>query len=395
MSELIIDSFAGGGGASTGILWVTGRHPDIAINHDEAAIACHERNHPTTRHYREDVWAVEPVEACAGRSVGLAWFSPDCTHFSRAKGGAPRSSKVRGLAWVVLRWARAVRPRVIVLENVEEFTTWGPLDETGQPCKERAGETFGRWHQELEDLGYVVEYRSLHAHHYGAPTSRKRLFLIARCDGKPIVWPTPTHDESNYRTAAECIDWSIPAPSIFGRKRPLSDTTMRRIAAGVQRFVVGAPTPYGAAVLAIDHKSSGASAVWPIDVPLNTITTKARHCVLVARTDGDGCADTVGAFLLAYYGSEAGRAGDTLEQPLRTIVTKDRFGLVVTSHREQRIVDIGMRMLQPHELAAAQGFPPDYDLGDLSKRDQVRLIGNSVCPHVAEAIVRANYVEGK
>lgn len=262
--EIIVDSFAGGGGASTGIEMALGRSPDIAINHDAEALSMHERNHPATRHIAHDVWKVDPVAECCGRPVGLLWASPDCKHFSKAKGGEPREKGIRDLAWVVVRWAEQVRPRVILLENVEEFQTWGPLTEDRQPCPKRKGETFRRWVGELERLGYVVEWRELRACDYGAPTIRKRLFLVARCDGRPIVWPEPTHGDPKsgavlsgrltpWRTAAEIIDWSIPCPSIFltreegraiGVIRPLAEATMARIAKGVQRYVLDAAKPF-------------------------------------------------------------------------------------------------------------------------------------------------------
>ena len=318
---MIIDLFAGGGGASTGILWATGRHPDVAVNHDPDAIAVHSLNHPTTRHYIEDVWQVDPLEATGGAPVDLLWSSPDCTHFSRAKGAAPVSDGRRGLAGVVIRWARAVRPRVVILENVEEFRTWGPLREDGTPCPERAGETFGQWLQELEGLGYAAEFRTLHAHHYGAPTIRKRLFMVARCDGHPIVWPEPT---GTHGTARDCIDWSVPGRSISNRSRPLSEKTQMRIADGRERF-------------------------------------------------GD-------TFLVPYYGSERGAV--SLDLPMRTITTRDRFALVQGDT---------IRMLTPEECARAQGFPVDYQFGDLAKTSRMRLVGNSVCPPVAAAIVRSNY----
>jgi site-specific DNA-cytosine methylase len=274
MIELIVDSFAGGGGASTGIEMALGRSPDIAINHDATALAMHEVNHPATTHLVSDVWEVDPVEVTAGRPVGLAWFSPDCKHFSKAKGGKPVEKKIRGLAWVVVHWANVVAPRVIILENVEEFATWGPLGADNKPCPLQKGLTFKRWLSELERLGYVVEWRELRACDYGAPTLRKRLFLIARCDGEPIVWPVPTHkrvkayrdgradveklgsalvpDVKPARVAAEIIDWSLPCPSIFDTAkqikekyglravRPLQKATMARLAKGVRRYVVDA-----------------------------------------------------------------------------------------------------------------------------------------------------------
>ena len=270
---LIVDNFAGGGGASPGIEAALGRPVDIAINHDPGAIAMHTVNHPQTLHYCESVWDVDPVKVCGGRSVALAWFSPDCKHFSKAKGGKPVEKKIRGLAWVVLRWAAKVRPRVIMLENVEEFQTWGPLV-NNRPCPARKGETFRRWIQQLKALGYQVEYRELRACDYGAPTIRKRLFVIARCDGEPIVWPAPMHGPGlkPYRTAAEIIDWSIPVKSIFGRKRPLAENTMRRIAKGIQRFVIEHPDPFIAPVDAspfiTEHANGSSQRNMPIDEPL-------------------------------------------------------------------------------------------------------------------------------
>lgn len=229
--EIIVDNFAGGGGASCGIELALGRHVDIAINHDPEAVGMHAMNHPQTEHHCESVWDVDPLDLVKGRPVGLAWFSPDCKHFSKAKGGKPRDKKIRGLAWVAMRWAALVRPRVIMLENVEEFRTWGPVLADGNPCPKRKGNTFRSFVRQLQEIGYAVEHRELRACDFGAPTIRKRLFLIARCDGRPIVWPEPTHGAPDsapvkakqrkpWRTAAECIDWSIPCPSIFERARP-------------------------------------------------------------------------------------------------------------------------------------------------------------------------------
>jgi DNA (cytosine-5)-methyltransferase 1 len=261
-NELIVDNFAGGGGASLGIEQALGRHIDIAINHDAEALAMHTANHPHTRHFIESVWDVDPEKVCAGRPVGLAWFSPDCKHHSKARGSKPVDKKIRGLAWVVVRWARAVKPRVIALENVEEFKEWGSVihavDDDGKlrhhkdgkpvmvPNPKRTGATFRRWKRELEKLGYKVEHRELRAHEYGAPTIRKRLFIIARCDGLPIRWPEQTHGPGKlpYRTAAECIDFSAPARSIFERKRPLAEGTLRRIAKGLKRYVLETKEPF-------------------------------------------------------------------------------------------------------------------------------------------------------
>lgn len=280
--ELVVDLFAGGGGASTGIEQAIGRHVDIAVNHDALAVAQHFANHPQTHHYCEDVFDVNPVDVTEGRPVGLLWASPDCKHFSKAKGGKPVSKKIRGLAWVVVRWAKEVKPRVICLENVEEFQTWGPLGEDGRPCPDRKGLTFRRWVKQLENLGYKVEWKELRACDYGTPTIRKRLFLVARRDGQPIVWPAPTHAKPDakgkvpkgmqpWRTAAECIDWSIKAPSIFERDRPLAPATLRRIAHGIRRYVLEAAKPF---IVPVTHQ--GDDRVHAIDESLRTVTSAKR-----------------------------------------------------------------------------------------------------------------------
>ena len=534
--ELVVDNFAGGGGASTGIDAAIGRPVDIAINHSPEAIAMHRANHPETKHFCENILEVDPREACGSRPVGLAWFSPDCTHFSRAKGTAPRSKEIRGLAWVVIRWARAVRPRIIVLENVEEFQTWGPLADDGRPDPARAGETYRQWLGELGALGYSIEVRSLVAADYGTPTTRRRLFLIARRDGAGAAWPEPTHGEGRgerWRPAAEIIDWSIPCPSIFDRRRPLAEATLRRIAAGIRRYVVEAADPF---IIPVTHQ--GDARVHGIDQPVRTITaanrgelalvtpfvaqvshgdwgyrdgarsrsldeplqtvtasrdhalvapfivrhghystitgaglregcgagtfrgqpveaplatvcaTNDKHLVVPLITKhyggvvghgvrrplgavtardhhaltaafltkyygtstgsdlraplptvtagggkGGGHLAAVRAFLVKYYGE--GRA-QSLADPLHTVTSKARFGLVTIHGVDYEIADIGMRMLQPHELFAAQGFPPDYEIAPehngrpLTKTAQIALAGNSVCPQVAEAVVAAN-----
>lgn len=560
--EITVDNFAGGGGASLGIERGLGRAVDVAINHDARAVAMHRVNHPHTLHLCQDVWEVDPIEAVAGRPVGVAWFSPDCTFHSKARGGKPiRTKKRRDLAWVVLRWGALVRPRIIMLENVEEFADWGPLtrkrgrDRHPRPCRRRKGRTFRRFIAQLEALGYVVEWRELRACDYGAPTIRKRLFLVARCDGLPIVWPEVTHgrvsdsagscdrttenqkrdaqigredsaterkrngecgntskfsglhqvrgasnrqpgrDKSPrplkpYRTAAECIDWSIPCPSIFERKRPLADNTLKRIANGIKRYVLDSGDPFivqvnhhgGTRVHSIDdplntvqassregkalvmptliqtgygerqgqaprvpglHKPLGTvvgtpkhalvsafiarhfggMTSRPIDKPLPTTTTRgtqnqvvAAHlthlygtnkggggnprCPLGTVTGGGNHAGLVAALLVKYYGCDV--YGQGLDEPLHTVPTKERFGLV-TVHIDGEpyiITDIGMRMLQPRELFNAQGFPREYVIdhgvdGDgrrvtLTKTEQVKFCGNSVCPDVVEALVRAN-----
>lgn len=332
--EIIVDNFAGGGGASAGIEMALRRQVDIAINHDPEAVAMHTANHPWTKHYCEDVWSVDPIQAVGGRRVGLAWFSPDCKHFSKAKGGKPVSRKVRGLAWVVIRWAQKVRPRVIMLENVEEFQDWGPVvpacDKHGRPrigadgkvvllpCGINRGATFYRWVGRLESLGYKVEWKELRACDYGAPTIRRRLFLVARCDGTPIVWPDPTHGDPKsaavkkgklkpWRTAAECIDWSIPAPSIFERERPLAEATCRRIAKGIVRYVVNNPDPF-----IVTYYGDQA------DEPLRTICAniKGGHHALVS------------AFIAKHYG---GVIGHEVEQSIGTVTTVDHHSLVTAN----------------------------------------------------------------
>ena len=264
---LIIDSFAGGGGASTGIEQALGRSPDVAINHNAAALALHAANHPETLHLSNDIWDVDPVEVAGGRHVGLLWASPDCKHFSKAKGGAPRDRNIRDLAWVVVRWAEYVRPDVILMENVEEFRGWGPLGNEGQPIKELEGQTFEMWVKRLRHAGYRVQWRELRACDYGAPTIRKRFFMVARRDDRPITWPKPTHGAPDsaavkrgnrlaWRTAAECIDWTLPCPSIFDTKaqiraqhnltavRPLAPNTLARVARGMKRYVIDADRPF-------------------------------------------------------------------------------------------------------------------------------------------------------
>lgn len=540
--ELVVDLFAGGGGASTGLAWAY-REPDVAINHDPVAIAVHRANHPNTAHYCTDVFEVDPAQATGGQPVGVLWASPDCKHFSKAKGGKPVSKKIRSLAWVVIKWASAVRPRVILLENVEEFQTWGPLGPDNSPCPARKGTTFARWKRQLERMGYRVEHRELRACDYGAPTIRKRLYLIARCDGLPIVWPAETHGAPDsllvkqgkrqpWRTAAECIDWSIPCPSIFERSKPLADATCRRIAKGIMRYVVNSAEPFvvtnttghpGAPVSAplrtvttgghhavvvptlapflTEHANASSQRTFRADEPLRTqvaqvkgghfalvqaflakhytgvvgsdladpigtVTSVDHHSLVTAHltkfranstgqsatdpmctvtansfikrpggaapigvvtsnlvklrnnqfgqgtdepvptlTAGGGHVGEVRAFLIKYYGTD----GDIgLREPLHTVTTRDRFGLVTVHGQEYAIVDIGLRMLTPRELARAQGFPDDYILDrgwfvdakapagewrPTTKTDQVRLIGNSVCPPVAAAIARANLAD--
>lgn len=540
--ELIVDNFAGGGGASTGIELATGYSVDIAINHDPEAIRMHKANHPYTKHYCENVWSVDPVKACKGHPVALAWLSPDCKHFSKAKGGKPKDKNIRGLAWVACRWAGLVRPRVIMLENVEEFKTWGPLGRRRHPIKAKKGVTFQKFVSHLENLGYAVEYRELVAADYGAPTMRKRFFLIARCDGKPIVWPEPTHGPADseavkagllmpYAGAYTQIDFSLPCPSIFDTAeeikekygiravRPLAPKTMERIARGLKKFVLENPEPfiiqcnhggerrpqdirepmptitgkhgYGVVepyLVQIGQTGFAADRSKDVREPLTTIVSKNEHCLVaptliqyhsetsakeargqqlteplmtvdgsnrygmvsaflqkyfgggytgagaelkeplptVTAVDhnsivtanliqmnnhcdgkditeplptimaGDGHFGEVRAFLCKYYGSGTGQ---DIKEPLGTVTSRDRFGLVTIAGVDYQIVDIGLRMLEPKELYGCQGFPNDYIIDHdytgktYPRSEQVRRCGNAVCPPIPAALVRANLPE--
>lgn len=332
---LLVDSFAGGGGASTGFRLALGRDVDIAINHDPEAIRMHMANHPGTKHYCESVWNVDPREACAGQPVDVAWFSPDCKHFSKAKGAALVDKGIRGLAWIVLRWAGTVRPSVIILENVEEFVTWGPVRK-GKPIKSRKGETFRQWLSQLEALGYVVEYRELVAADYGAPTSRKRFYLVARCDGNPIVWPEPTHASPEtldaasgwkqpWRTAAEIIDWSLPCPSIFASKqeikeqygvnavRPLADNTLKRIARGIDKFTIKSAKPF---IVGTNHTTTVGEYDFfrggDVEQPYGTITAK----------NGSGVVNPIVQPFIALNNDHCNARG--IAEPVATITTGNR-----------------------------------------------------------------------
>lgn len=325
--EIIVDNFAGGGGASTGIEIATGMAVAIAINHDPAAILMHKTNHPYTEHLQASVWDVDPKAVCRGRPVGLAWFSPDCKHFSKAKGAALVDRKIRGLAWITLRWAATVRPRVIILENVEEFQTWGPVRK-GKPLKKLAGTTFRKFISQLEALGYTVEFRELVAADFGAPTSRKRFYMIARCDGRPIVWPKPTHSKTGadglpkWRAASEIIDWSLPCPSVFASKaeimeryglkavRPLAKNTMRRIIRGVDKFTIRSGKPF---IVECNH--SGGGHIAPVGDAYKTITAK--------HTGG-----IVAPSLIQYHTeqTESVRASG-LGAPINTVDASNRYGL--------------------------------------------------------------------
>lgn len=390
--EIIVDNFAGGGGASTGIEFATGRVVSIAVNHDPDAILMHRTNHPNTEHYQASVWDVDPVEVCHGRPVGLAWFSPDCKHFSKAKGKALVDKKIRGLAWIVLRWAAKVRPRVIMLENVEEFQTWGPV-RRGKPIKSKAGQTFRKWISQLRDLGYDIEYRELVAADYGAPTSRKRFVLIARCDGVPIKFPERTHAPADHpdvisgklkpwRSAAEIIDWSLPTYSIFESKeeiaekygvkavRPLADNTMRRIIRGVDKFTLKSGKPFIVPV-GYGERKGQAPRVHDIDAPLPTVvsTVKANVCqpivapYIVTNNAGNAPHDireplptvTTGGrhlyctpFISKFYG---GVIGENVTEPLPTVTSIDHNALVspclIQYHSEQSEKVRGQSVSEP------------------------------------------------
>jgi DNA (cytosine-5)-methyltransferase 1 len=490
--EIVVDNFAGGGGASTGMELGLNRHVDIAINHDKDAIDMHKMNHPETKHYCESVWDVDPVEACNGKPVGLAWFSPDCKHFSKAKGATPVNKNIRGLAWVAVRWAALVPVRMIMLENVEEFLTWGPVVD-GKPCKQRKGETFNGFIAALTTglgvsnpswsdvyhalfkfnidlayklkiykqikcgLGYSVDYKVLHACDFGAPTIRKRLFLVARNDGQSIEWPEHTHGKGlrPYRTAADIIDWNIPVRSIFNRKRPLAENTMKRIAKGLDKFIFNSDNPFivpdeCSMPFITEHANASSQRNMPADEPLRTICAEVKggHYALVAPIIARQFGKSIGhevtkplgtitcsgmgksqlitshivkmrgtnlghgtdepvhtisaggfhigevrAFLVEYYGTGNAHRCD---KPLHTVTSRDRFGLVTIKGEDYQIIDIGMRMLEPHELFAAQGFPDSYLISHdssgkkLSKAKQVARCGNAVCPPVAQALVESN-----
>lgn len=440
--ELIVDNFAGGGGASTGIELATGYNVDIAINHDPEAIRMHKTNHPDTKHYCENVWDIDPVKVCGGHPVALAWFSPDCKHFSKAKGGKPKDKNIRGLAWVACRWAGLVRPRVIMLENVEEFKTWGPLNRSHRPIKKKAGQTYEKFISQLQGLGYEVQTAELTAADYGAPTMRKRFFMIARCDGRPIVWPEPTHGPAHseavrtgrvkpYVGAYTQIDFGRPCPSIFDTSeeikekygiravRPLAQKTMDRIARGIKKFVFDNPEPFVVGdniwTLIQYHSETSGREVrgQKITDPVMTVDGSNRYGLVASTLSkfykngtgqdereplhtivaGDGHFGEVRAFLTKYYGVGVGQ---DVSDPLDTITPKDRFGLVIVQGVDYQIVDIGLRMLEPKELYGCQGFPDNYIIdhdytGKAYKRsEQVKRCGNAVCPPIPAALVRAN-----
>lgn len=399
MENLIIDCFAGGGGASVGIEMALGRQVDIAINHDPDAILMHKTNHPKTLHLTEDIFRVDLKKYVKGKRVALMWASPDCTSHSKAKGGKPREKGLRILPWAVYKHAKAILPDVIIMENVEEIQQWGPLDENGHPIKERRGEDYKKFITAMKSLGYIFDCRELIAADYGAPTTRKRWYAIFRRDGKDIVWPEKTNFKSRDPKWQECgvyIDWSDLGKTIFDRPKPLADATMKRIANGIRKYVIDNPSPYivrnkDAVAFMIQYhgetkngESRGQLLTEPIK-PLHTITTSPGHFGLIS------------AFLIKYYGTGGGQE---LSNPLATITTKDRFGLVnviLDIEGEKYVMkDIFLRMLKPEELKLMQGFPDDYIIDrDYKYRrypiaKQVARIGNSVVPIMAQKLVEAN-----
>ncbi len=364
---LIVDLFAGGGGASLGMEMALGRAVDVAVNHNPEAVAIHELNHPGTRHFVQNICQIHPLDATGAQPVDVLWASPDCKHFSKAKGTAPKARNIRELAWAVVHWVRYTNPKLVIIENVEEFQGWGPIDGEGKPIKEKAGETFKRWLAALERLGYRADFRRLRACDYGAPTIRRRLFIVARRDGRAVAWPEAGHGPGQplpYRTAAECIDWSIPVPSIFGRKRPLVENTLKRIAEGLRRYVLEAEAPF---IVAPDDaafliKSNHTADYYQcfrgqgLDEPLQTVTQSPGFSLVKAHLvapfiqhmqhGGLGCCGVmpgneplrtvtdypkgggmalVTAYLAHFYGTM--QDGD-ITKPLKTVTSKNHIGVV-------------------------------------------------------------------
>lgn len=407
--ELIVDNFAGGGGASTGIELAAGRPVDIAINHDPDAILMHKTNHPHTVHYCESIWKVDPRQVCSDKPVGLMWLSPDCKHFSRAKGGKPVDRNIRGLAWIAVRWASTVRPRVIMLENVPEFQTWGPLTADGYPDKKRIGTTFRSFVNALKIHGYDVQWKELRACDYGAPTIRKRFFLVARCDGRPIVFPEPTHGEGllPYRTAAECIDWSIPCKSIFERGKPLAANTMRRIARGLDKFTLRArepfivPTGYG-------ERQGQSPRVNSLNEPLSTIVSTVKQALIapsvqkyfggITGSAADEPLSTVTAkdhnallspYLIQYHSETVSREvrGQALTEPILTVDASNRYGLIAVhsvkyySGDNSSSCDAPLGTITTHDRCglvktSLRKYPPEHSLGHWS---EIRALLNEHC----------------
>lgn len=428
MNGLIIDCFAGGGGASVGIEMALGRPVDIAVNHDPEAIRMHKVNHPDTVHLTEDIFNVNLQKYVKGRKVSLMWASPDCTSHSKAKGGQPRKKGLRILPWAVYKHAKQILPEVIIMENVEEIQQWGPLDENGRPIKERQGEDYEKFISSMKKLGYIFDSRELVAADYGAPTTRKRWYAVFRRDGKDIIWPEQTHFkdlEPRWKQCGDYIDWSDLGKSIFDRPKPLAEATQKRIANGIRKYILENPEPYivkndDAISFLIQYhgeQKEGESRGQLLSEPIKTIDTSNRYGLVTAfitkyyKTGiGQGCDEPlhtittspghfglVSAFLIKYYGSGCGQE---LKEPLATITTKDRFGLVnvvIDIEGEKYIIkDIFLRMLNPEELKLMQGFPKDYIIDrDIEWKkypikEQVARIGNSVVPVMAEALVNAN-----
>ena len=423
---LIIDCFAGGGGASVGIEMALGRPVDIAVNHDPQAILMHKTNHPNTLHLTEDIFKVDLQKYVAGRHVALMWASPDCTSHSKAKGGQPRKHGLRILPWAVYKHAKKILPDVIIMENVEEIQQWGPLDETGRPIKERMGEDYNKFINAMITLGYIFESRELVAADFGAPTTRKRWYAIFRRDGRDIVWPAQTRFKDHEPKWEECgkyIDWSDLGTSIFDRKRPLAEATQKRIANGIRKYIIENPDPYivkskDAVAFMIQYhgeQKEGACRGQTLSEPIKTIDTSNRYGLVSAfitkfyKTGvGQSCTEPlhtittsqghfglISAFLVKYYGTGCGQQ---LSDPLATITTKDRFGLVTVriKGKQYLIKDVFLRMLKPEELKVMQGFPKDYIIdrdyrwNKYPASEQVKRIGNSVVPIMARELVSAN-----
>lgn len=430
MKDLIVDCFAGGGGASVGIEMALGRPVDIAINHDPDAILMHKTNHQDTLHLTEDIFKVNLKKYVKGQHVALMWASPDCTSHSKAKGGKPREKGLRILPWAVYKHAKEILPDVVLMENVEEIQQWGPLDEKGYPIPEKKGEDYKKFITAMKSLGYRFGSRELVAADYGAPTTRKRWYAVFRRDGKEIRWPEQTHSADGigfekWKPCGGYIDWSDLGSSIFDRKKPLAEATQKRIANGIKKYIIDAESPYivrnGEALAYIiqyhGETRAGDSRGQLLTEPIKTIDTSNRYGLVTAFITkyyksgiGQGCDDPihtittspghfglVSAFLIKYYG---GGCGQTLDRPLDTITTKDRFGLVnviLDIDGEQYIIsDIFLRMLKPEELKLMQGFPKDYIIDrDYNWKKypiakQVARIGNSVVPIMAEKLVEAN-----
>lgn len=426
--DLIIDCFAGGGGASVGIQMALGRSPDIAINHDPAAILMHRTNHPDTLHLTEDIFKVDLKKYVNRRKVALMWASPDCTSHSKAKGGQPRKSGLRMLPWAVFKHVKALLPDVIIMENVEEIQQWGPLDKSGRPIRARAGEEYRRFISSMTALGYRFDSRELVAADYGVPTTRKRWYAIFRRDSRDIAWPAQTHYRNGTPKWKECgdyINWQNLGKSIFDRKKPLADATQKRIANGIRKYIIENKNPYivkdkGAIAYIIQYhaeQKDGDSRGQRLDEPIKTIDTSNRYGLVTAFVTkfyksgtGQSCKEPihtittspghfglVSAFLIKYYGTGCGQ---TVDAPLATITTKDRYGLVNVlidiDGEKYTIHDIFLRMLEPEELKVMQGFPEsyiidrDYMQRPYPKKEQVKRIGNSVVPIMAQKIVEAN-----